>query len=101
MSGGKCFIGYKRKFIFYIDERMTTKPLADKKAESFFTSTNKIPLSIIKGNRTKDSVERAKNEFSREIAKWRRSKELETPFILQALLSDLVSLVHIGENSRF
>jgi len=100
-EGGKCFIGYSDKFVFYIDERKSTKPLSDDKAASFFNSTNLIPISIIKGNKTIESVEKAKRAFQKEIIKWRMSKELEAVFIISALLHDLSSLSHLGEDSRF
>jgi hypothetical protein len=100
-KGGKCFIGYNRKFVFCIDETKITRPLKDEKAASFFNATNKIPIGIIKGNSSLDSVEKAKEAFIREIVKWRLSKDLEAPFILRALIWDLHSLVHLGENSFF
>lgn len=99
-EGGKCFIGYSDKFVFYIDERKSTKPLSDDKAASFFNSTNLIPISI-KGNKTIESVEKANRAFQKEIIKWRMSKELEAVFIISALLHDLSSLSHLGEDSRF
>ena len=100
-KGGKCFIGYNRKFVFCMDETKMTRPLEDEKAASFFNATNKIPIDMIKGNSSLDSVEKAKEKFRREIVKWRISKDLEAPFILRALIWDLHSLVHLGEKSFF
>ncbi|MGC9058930.1 MAG: hypothetical protein ACP5H3_00775 [Candidatus Aenigmatarchaeota archaeon] len=100
-KGASCFIGYEKMFVFYSDERYFSRPLSDRIASSFFNPTNKIPISIIKGNSTKESIERARTEFKKEISKWRISKELEAPFIIFALIWDLSSLVHLGKDSRF
>jgi hypothetical protein len=100
-KGGECFIGYREKFEFFIDEGKITNPLEDEKAASFFNATNKIPIGIIKGNSTVESVEKAKKEFRKEIIKWRLSKEPEAPFILFALVWDLNSLTHLGEETIF
>ncbi|MGC8812450.1 MAG: hypothetical protein ACP5O8_02580 [Candidatus Aenigmatarchaeota archaeon] len=95
--GGECFIGYKGKFVFWFDLHKASRPLDDEKAKSFFVSTNAIPISIIKGNSTLESVEKAKNVFKKEIARWRLSKEIEAPFMIKALLWDLMSLEHLGK----
>ena len=101
-DGCKCFIGYKEKFVFIVDKRELTKPLKNRFAASFFVATNKIPLSLIKGNSTGEAVERAKEEFKRQILKWRQSNELEAPFIINALLMNLMSLTLLGnEFERF
>jgi hypothetical protein len=100
-KGEKCFIGYKDKFVFFMDERKVTKPLDDDKAASFFNPANLVPISIIKGNKTIESVEKARDAFKKEIIKWRMSKELEAIFMVSALLHDFSSLTHLGKDSSF
>jgi len=95
-KGCSCFIGYKEKFVFFIDERSFTNPTKDRIAKSFFVSTNKIPILIIKGNNCGEAIERAREEFRKQILKWRQSSEMEAPFIINALLMDLISLTLIG-----
>ncbi|MEM0473333.1 MAG: hypothetical protein QXF88_01270 [Candidatus Aenigmatarchaeota archaeon] len=100
--GNNCFIGYKEKFMFHIDSTSPfNEPMKDRIAASFFIPTNKIPMSIIRGYTTKESVEMAIDEFKKEIRKWRMSKDIEAPFILTALFWDLTFLVHLGKEMSF
>lgn len=99
-KGCLCFIGYKERFTFFIDERSLSRPTKDRIAESFFISTNRIPVSIVKGNDCGEAVERAREEFKKQIIRWRQSSEAEAPFIINALLTDLVSLTLIGNESE-
>ncbi|MCD6371161.1 MAG: hypothetical protein J7L39_00390 [Candidatus Aenigmarchaeota archaeon] len=95
-SGCRCFIGYREKFVFVIDERELTKPLKNRFAAPFFIATNKIPLTLVKGNTASEALRRTREEFRRQIIKWRQSKELEAPFIINALLMDLMNLTLLG-----
>mgnify|MGYP000297658056 CR=1 FL=1 len=98
-KGTKCFIGYKEKFMFYYDANKSASPLKDRWAKPFFVSTNKIPISLIKGNTTKVSKKKAIEEFKRWIIRLRKFKDLEVPFVLKTLLWDMTFLTLLGDEN--
>ncbi len=100
----KCFIGYTEKFVIIYDHTKTATPLKDELSKPFFDSTNRIPLSIMKGNNCAESVERARNAYEEWIVKVRNQvmeEHLpEQEWILRALIWDSMSLKLLGnENS--
>ncbi|MCL5419755.1 MAG: hypothetical protein M1354_02650 [Candidatus Marsarchaeota archaeon] len=96
----KCFIGYTEKFVIIYDHTKTVTPLKDELSRPFFDSTNRIPLSIMKGNSCAESVERAKKAYDEWIVKVRSlviDEHLpEQEWLLRALIWDSVSLKLLG-----
>ena len=95
-NDAKCFIGYEEDFVFIINLRKVSKPLKDEFARPFFVSTNKIPISLIKGNSAKESVKRAVNEFRKWIIRVRNYSTPEADWILRGLLWDITFLKLLG-----
>ena len=99
-NGTKCFIGYSEKFTFIRNPEMVSRPLKDGYAKPFFMSTNKIPISLIKGNTAGESIDRAKNEFRKWMIRIRAEDQIpENDWILRALLWDISSLTLLGEKN--
>ncbi len=100
MNGTKngCFIGYKLPFIFYMDERWTTKPNNDKVAGLFLDPSNLVPISIIKGHTTLEAHDNAKRGMLKTMKRLLKSpREEETPFYLEALWNNYHGQVISGD----
>jgi len=81
-----CFIGYNLPFIFFMDEKWSTKPHNDKIACLFLEPSNLVPISIIKGHTTLESHNNARRQMLKNMSKLlKKGKEQETPFYLEAL----------------
>lgn len=62
-----AYIGYKKSFIFNLDRRYLNRPLDDKRAKKFLNASNQVPLSLLKGHTAKESSQRSKEAFRKEI----------------------------------
>ena len=66
-KGTIAFIGYSEAYIFLHSHLKISRPREDKRAQLFFKPSNLIPISLIKGNNTKDSFHDSKNAMKRTI----------------------------------
>jgi len=93
----QAFIGYKEDFIFYYMPTRLARPSTDRVAKPCLESTTQIPLAIIKGNSVENAVGKAKSFYINHIRQQIGSKELEAPYILQALIDNFHNLEVIGD----
>jgi len=93
----QVFIGYTEDSVFYYIPNRLFKPSTDHVAFPCLESTTQIPLSIIKGESVEESVRKSKERCMKHIRKQIRSKELEAPYILQALIDNMNNLKVIGD----
>jgi len=75
-KGAKSFVGYKRSFILFTDKTRETTPSKDHIAESFLEPSNRLSISILKGNSAEEASRKSKEEFKKEIAKYASSKSM-------------------------
>ncbi len=64
-----CFIGYKFPFVFFIDERWSSKPNNDNTAKLFLEPSNLLPISLIKGNSAMDSYKNSRRAMLKNMKK--------------------------------
>lgn len=93
-----CFIGYILPFEFYYDETWVTNPIKDNIARLFLDSSNLVPLSLIKGNSTKEAHERAKKQMLKNIKKVLRDKNKESFVIAESLWNNYLGQVILGNS---
>lgn len=92
-----CFIGYELPFMFYIDTRNTFNPLNDSTSRLFLEPSNLVPISIIKGNTTKEAHENSKKAILKNINKLLRNKDKESYFIAEAMWNNYIGQVIFGD----
>ncbi len=68
-AGALVYIGYTGDFIFCHDACKISRPLSDKIVKLFLEPSNQIAVSLIKGNTSRESSERSKKFFLRNIQK--------------------------------
>ncbi|MBU4070237.1 MAG: hypothetical protein KJ646_04610 [Nanoarchaeota archaeon] len=91
-----CFIGYKIPFMFLIDKTWIANPFKDKIAEIFFKTSNKVPLSIIKGNSTNDAHENSKKSMLKAIKKRLRFGDKDSGAIAEILWNNYLGQEIVG-----
>lgn len=91
-----CFIGYSLPFEFYFDENWVGNPIKDNTAKLFLDSSNLVPLSLIKGNSSKESHERAKKQMLKNIKKVLRTKSKESFAIAESLWNNYLGQEILG-----
>jgi len=69
-EGAETFIGYEQDFVMFTDANRETTPLKDHIAESFIKPSNRLSISLLKGNTAKESSNKSKEEFKKEIRKY-------------------------------
>jgi len=94
-----CFIGYKMPFMFYVDINRIGNPKKDAVAEIFLSSSNQIPISIIKGNTCKEAHENSKKQILKSINKILRNKTSDAFRIAEALFNNYSAQTIIGNES--
>lgn len=70
-----CFIGYNIPFSFYMDERWSAKPPNDNTARLFFSPSNLIVSSILKGNTADEAVKRSASMTKKSILDLLKERE--------------------------
>ncbi len=94
-----CFIGYNVEFTFYIDNNWATNPRKDKTAGLFLSSSNLVPISIIKGNSGYEAHERAKRQMLKNINKVLKEKTKDSFLIASALWNNYEGQVLLGKEN--
>ncbi len=98
-KGAEAFIGYENSFVIYTDSEREATPLKDNIAASFLKPSNRLSISLLKGNSAGESSNKSKNEFNKEIKKYLTEKSFEgSERIAMALLWDMDSQIVIGNN---
>ena len=62
-AGASAYIGYDDEFVFFYDPNKFSRPLSDQTAELFLEPSNRLVVSLIKGNTIKESITEAKKRF--------------------------------------
>ncbi len=97
-KGAKSFIGYKRSFILFTDRNREATPLKDHIANSFLEPSNRVSISILKGNSVEEASHKSKVEFKKEIEKYASTKVmLGSDRIASALLWNMSNQVVLGD----
>jgi hypothetical protein len=76
-KGAEAFIGYNESFVIYTDSERETTPLKDNIASSFIKPSNILSLSLLKGKTAKESSEKSKEEYKKEIRNYFTSNSIE------------------------
>lgn len=92
-------MGYNEDFVFYYIPNKLFKPSTDYVAFPCLESTTQIPLSIIKGESVEEAVRKSRAKYIKHIKEQLKSKELEAPYVLQALIDNMSNLEVIGNAS--
>jgi hypothetical protein len=92
-----CFIGYNFPFMFYINHKWVTNPRKDKLAGLFLSSSNLVPISILKGNSCFNAHEKSRKQFLKNIKKVLRDKTKESFLIAEALWNNYSGQTIIGK----
>lgn len=96
--GAKVFIGYKRSFILGTDKTREATPLKDSIARSFLQPSNRLSISLLRGNTAEESAKKSIEEYKREIAKFASTKAMPgADRIASALLWNLSNQIVIGD----
>lgn len=66
-SKAESYIGYNDDFVFVFDKNKTADPLKDNLAKNFLEPSNELVISLLKGNNAKESCDRSKNMFKKNI----------------------------------
>jgi hypothetical protein len=98
-SSEGCFIGYNLPFMFYVDINWTGNPKKDPVADIFLSSSNQIPISIIKGNTCGDAHKNSQKHILKNINKVLRRKTPDAYRIAEALLNNYSAQSIIGNES--
>lgn len=97
-----CFIGYSFPFVFYNDTTWSGNPSRDPTARIFFTTTNKIPIGIIKGKTCEQSHEDSKKSMLKAIKKALVKDNKDSQSIAEALWNNYLFQAIIGnKDARF
>lgn len=91
-----CFIGYVLPFEFYFNETWIGNPIKDNTARLFLESSNLVPLSLIKGNSTKEAHEKAKKQMLKNMKKVLRTKSKESYAIAESLWNNYLGQKLLG-----
>lgn len=100
-KGAEAFIGYKNAFILGTEETRESTPLKDNIASSFLKPSNRLSISLLKGNSAKEASIKSKEEFRKEMRKYTSTEAIPgADKIFSALLWNMSNQVVLGnENS--
>ena len=99
-KGAKAFISYSLPFSFVSDPNRSAHPLKDELAAPCMATSNMVPISILKGQKVSDSVEKAKIRMAELISHWQtRSDLVEAPFVASCLHWNKLSLGFEGDGN--
>lgn len=77
-KGTKAYLGYMDKFIFCYQGECITRPLSDGTARMFLGPSNRLIISLGKGNSAQTAYKKSQKEFKRNISKIMSSKSPQT-----------------------
>jgi len=95
-SNKGCFIGYNKPFMFYVDTNWTSSPKKDKVAEIFLSSSNQVPISILKGSSCQEAHENSKKIMLKYIKKLLKNKSADSFRLAEALLNNYLGQTLLG-----
>ena len=96
-KGADAFVGYRNSFMLFTDADSEAAPLKDSIAASFLKPSNKLSISLLKGNTAQEASNKSKEEFRKEIKKFLSSKAIDgSGRIASALFWDMSSQAVIG-----
>lgn len=96
-NGTRAFLGYMDKFIFWYKADSVTHPLRDETARLFLGPSNRLVISLGKGNSAGIAFQKSQAEFRKNISKLvsTKSPQADTSF-LPWLLWDMNCQVCLG-----
>lgn len=68
-AGAVAFIGYVKDFIFFNDDKKIAHPENDKVAGLFLDPSNRLSISLVKGNSVSEASKKSKKLFAENIKK--------------------------------
>ncbi len=83
-------------FMFYVDTNWTSNPKKDKVAELFLSSSNQVPISILKGNNCQEAYDNGKKSMLKCIKRVLRNKTPDSFRIAEALLNNYLGQTLLG-----
>jgi len=98
-KGCTAFIGYNNFYMFLFDPNYMAKPEKDELARPFFETTNLIPESIIKGSSVGEALEKSRNKYEKEIARFETQNTPEAPTIVALLKYNLKIQTALGNTN--
>jgi len=101
-NGCRAYIGYDDDFVFSVEDGMSTRPLSDKTAELFLSSSNKVVITLIKGGTVSEANQKSKEMLRSKILQFSSSdSSVEEKELVPLLLWNYDHQVVIGdENSK-
>lgn len=101
-SKNTAFIGYLEEFTFIYDVNKSSVPLQDEIAKPFFAASNQVIISLMRGNTVYESCERSKDVLRKWIKHFRKSKDVEAPWVVSALIDNFIyQKTHGNQNLAF
>lgn len=96
--GCKASIGYRMQFIFVVNSFRECTPEKDELATPFKEISNIIPISLLKGNKVSEAIEKARRKTKELIAKYSvtEAEPCSKPIVF-CLQFNLLSLDVVGE----
>lgn len=99
-KGAETFIGYKNSFVLYTDSNRESTPLKDNIAASFLNPSNRLSISLLKGNSAQEASNRSREDFKKEIKKFITESSISgSERIAIALLWDMDNQVVLGNTN--
>lgn len=96
-----CFIGYDLEFGFWYDETRITTPTKDSIAKIFFSTSNLVPIGLIKGQTAKQANENSKKAMLKAINRLLSNPDADSQAAAQVLWDNYSGQTLIGnENYR-
>lgn len=97
-SGARAYIGYDDDFIFIYNPNKMTNPLRDNTARLFLEPSNKLIISLIKGNSSEESCRRSQTVFKDNMKKLLSSEATpEETSMVRYLWWDMIHQVCLGD----
>ncbi|HLD78041.1 MAG TPA: hypothetical protein VJB16_03340, partial [archaeon] len=96
-AGARAYIGYRKEFVFFIDTDHSSTPRKDPLAEPFFAVSNQVPLSLLRGKTAAAALADSKATSRKHIVHLLGSKDPESPFMLTALIDNLMNQELLGD----
>lgn len=85
-----AFIGYLEEFAYIYNVNKSSVPLQDEFAKPFFEASNQVIISLMRGNTVYESCERSKDVLRKWIKYFRKTKDVEAPWVVSTLIDNFM-----------
>lgn len=89
-----AYIGYRKNFVFNINQKYLTRPLDDKGAARFLEASNQVSISLIKGHTAQEASRRSKEYFKRAIRLLLTSEHANDPNTMEDVKDLWWNMIH-------